>query len=150
MDNLLSQATYYMTIIIQGYVLIILGWGPLWAQGYLEVLFNKELMLKAQCKAIATFIWKGRVEIHFINQKPREQIVNPICSELFYASLRGSIMNEYLARSLKYLKMRSKKHQNLTLCACMYMWVLFFFCKPAHSLKRVKQGSLSSEIWLVA
>lgn len=80
----------------------------------------------------------------FHKSKAWRKIVNPICSELFHASLRGFIMNEYLARSLKYLKVRSKKHQNLTLCACIHV-----FSKPAHSLWRLRQGSLPSEFWLL-
>lgn len=80
----------------------------------------------------------------FHKSKAWGKIVNPICSELFHASLRGFIMNEYLARSLKYLKVRSKKHQNLTLCACIHV-----FSKPAHSLWRLRQGSLPSEFWLL-
>lgn len=58
MDNLSSWGHITHGHSVQGYVLITLARGPPGAQGYLEVLFNKELMLKAQCKAIATLIWK--------------------------------------------------------------------------------------------
>lgn len=121
-------------------VLIILASGPLWAQGYLEVLSNKELMLEAQCKAIAALIWKWEVTIHSINQMPKEKIVNPLRSELFHASLRGFIMRQYFARSLKSLKARSRRHENLTSCACIC--VVF---KWLHSSKRLSQGSFLLE-----
>lgn len=55
-------------------------------------------------------------------------------------------MNECFARSLKYLKGESKKHEDLTLCACTFMCVVLFFFQTTTFLEKANARQPSFRI----